>query len=246
MNQLNILIVEDELIVAEDIKCHLQKMGYTIIGIAASYDEAVRFLANTSPDLILLDIMIKGPKSGIEVGKYIQDNQYNVPFIYLTSLSDKKTIELAKETHPNGYLMKPFRAENLFASIEIAIENAASKNTDATSGIQMSNMIVKDSLFIKKDSIFFKVKLKEILFFKGEGNYIEIYTEKDKYIIRATIKNIMDHLGKFHFFQTHRSYIINIEYLDAISYTFVKIRQHEVPLATNKKNELLALMTSFS
>src|SRR6266542_2526152 len=132
MDQLKVLIVEDELIVAEDVKYHLVKMGYTVTGIASTYDNAVQLIGFTNPDLILLDIMIKGPKSGIDVGRYLNENQCNIPFIYLTSLSDKKTVEQAKETHPNAYLLKPFRAENLFAAIEIAIENAASKNADST------------------------------------------------------------------------------------------------------------------
>ncbi len=247
MDQLKVLIIEDELIVAEDIKSHLQKMGYTVTGIASSYDEAIGLLASTNPDLILLDIMIKGMKTGIDVGRYLQDGHYKIPFIYLSSLSDKKTIEQAKETHPNAYLLKPFRAENLFASIEIAIENAASTNINSAEEEHLSNLIVKDCLFIKKDNLFYKVKIKDILFIKGEGNYLEIQTNTgNKYLIRSTIKSFLGFLNQFPFFQTHKSYIINLEYIDIVSYTSVKIQNHEIPLSQSKKDELMALMKSFS
>jgi DNA-binding LytR/AlgR family response regulator len=222
-------------------------MGYSVSGIASSYDEAVRMLASEAPDLVLLDIMIKGSKSGIDVGHYIQEN-LKVPFIYLSSLSDKKTIEQAKETHPNAYLLKPFRAENLFASIEIAIENAASPEISQPAREEHScNLVVKDSLFIKKDNLFHKVKIKDILFIKAEGNYLEINVNTGaKHIIRSTIKSFLEFLGEFPFFQTHKSYVINLDYIDTVSYTFVKIQKHEVPLSQSKKDELLALMNSFS
>ena len=247
MDQLKVLIVEDELIVAEDIKSHLLKMGYTVLDIVSNYDDAIRLLASTAPDLILLDIMIKGPKTGIDIGRYLNENQYKIPFIYLSSLSDKRTIEQAKETHPNAYLLKPFRAENLFTSIEIAIENAASENATSVQKEHLSSLIVKDSLFIKKDSLFYKVKIKDILFIKGEGNYLEINVNTgNKYVIRSTIKSFLGFLSQFPFFQTHKSYIINLDYIDIVSYTFVKIQKHEIPLSQSKKDELLALMNSFS
>ena len=95
--------------------------------------------------------------------------------------------------------------------------------------------------------MFFKVKINDILFIKAEGNYLEIYLNKgDKHLIRSTVKNFMQFLSEFSFFQCHKSYIINLENIDVVSYTFVKIREQEIPLSKNKKDELLSVMRSFS
>lgn len=249
MNQLKILIVEDELIVAEDMKTQLRKIGYDIVGLASSYAEAVKIINDIMPDMVIVDIIIKGSKSGIDVGKYL--DQSNIPFIYLTSHSDRLTVEQAKETHPNAYLLKPFRPENLFTCIEIAIGNAASRDikpcTAPESEPLADNMVVKDSLFIKKGHLFYKIKIKDILFVKADGNYLAVYVNNNnKFLIRSTIKGFMQFLHPFNFFQTHKSYIINIEYIDVVSYTFIKIQQHEIPLSKYNKDDLMARMKSFS
>jgi two-component SAPR family response regulator len=94
-----ILIVEDELIIAEDISNMLQKMGYDVIGIAMDFDEAVTILENNKPDLILLDINLNGKSDGIDLANVI-NGKCKIPFIYITSYSDASTLERAKNTNP--------------------------------------------------------------------------------------------------------------------------------------------------
>lgn len=246
MDHLKILVVEDELIIAEDIRSHLVKMGYAVTGIAASYDDAVKLLDVCVPDLVVLDIMIKGQQTGIDIGKYIREHYASIPIIYLTSLSDKKTIEQVKETRPDAYLLKPFRAEHLFTSIEIAIAKVSSSD-NASVEKEKYQPQVKDSLFLKKDNLFYKVKIKDILFFKAEGNYLVIYVSNNgKYTIRLPIKEFMELLTDYTFFQIHKSYVINLEYVEAVSPSSVKIRNHEIPLSKNKRDEFMALLQSFS
>lgn len=246
MDQLKILIVEDELIVAEDIKKQLLGIGYEIIGMASSYDEALQILNTKVPDLVIVDIILKGPKTGIDLGRYLH-NEVKIPFIYLSSHSDKSTVEQAKNTHPNAYLLKPFRSDNLFASIEVAIGNASVTHEIHNKEICIETHVVKDCLFIKKGNLFYKVKINDILFIKSEGNYLEIYVQNgNKHLIRSTINNFIQFLSQFTFFQCHKSYIINLEYIDIISYTFVKIKEHEIPLSRSKKDDLLLAMISFS
>jgi two-component system, LytTR family, response regulator LytT len=246
MDHLKILVVEDELIIAEDIRGHLEKMGYTVTGIATSYDEGVTLLNTCLPDLVMLDIKIKGSKTGIDLGKYIREHCVAMPIIYLTSFSDKKTIEQVKEIHPDAYLLKPFRPEHLFTSIEIAIArmSLADKSTEEKG---KHSPQVKDSLFLKKNNLFYKVKIKDILFFKAEGNYLAIHVNDDnKYIIRLPVKEFLELLADYNFFQVHKSYVINLEYVDAVAPNLVSIREHKIPLSRNKKDEFMALMQSFS
>lgn len=114
-----ILIVEDEPIIATDIEMTLSKNGYSIVGIAYSSTNALDMLKNRSPDLVILDIAIKGDKDGIDLASIIRQH-YSLPFIYLTSYSDKLTLERVKPTIPYGYIVKPFKDKDILTSIDIA------------------------------------------------------------------------------------------------------------------------------
>jgi PAS domain S-box-containing protein len=120
MTEKKILIVEDERIVAEDLKRLLVKMGYAVTGVAASGEDAVKSVRTTLPDLVLMDIRIQGPQDGIEVAEHLYA-EYNLPVTYLTAYADAPTLERAKATMPFGYILKPFEARSLQTVIELAI-----------------------------------------------------------------------------------------------------------------------------
>ena len=113
-----ILVVEDQAVVAENIRKILLSYGYEVPEPIPTGEEAIEAINKKHPDLILLDIMLKDKLSGIDVAKYIID--MNIPIIYLTAYSDKNIIEEAKETGPFGYLIKPFRERELIATIKMA------------------------------------------------------------------------------------------------------------------------------
>lgn len=116
----NILIVEDELIVAEGIRLQLQRLNYNVSDVVSSYENVIKSIERKKPDLILMDIMIPGDKDGIEITSELK-KVYNIPIIYLTALSDNKTLERAKTTQPHGYLLKPFDKNELQTGIELAL-----------------------------------------------------------------------------------------------------------------------------
>ncbi len=115
-----ILVIEDEPLISLDIKRSIAKLNMLVVGIAYNGDQALDLLYNRKPDLVLLDINLGGTLDGIEVAEII-NSKYNIPFIYLTSFADKKTLERAKLTMPYGYIVKPFDKKELFAAIELAI-----------------------------------------------------------------------------------------------------------------------------
>jgi PAS domain S-box-containing protein len=115
-----ILIVEDETIVALDIKKKLVKLGYNVTDIVSSGEEAIEKVGETPPDLVLMDIALEGDMDGIEAAKRIR-SRYDIPVIYLTAHSDKKTLDRAKVTEPLGYIVKPFERAGLHAAVEMAI-----------------------------------------------------------------------------------------------------------------------------
>lgn len=124
---IRILIIEDEPIISDDIESTLTTNDYDIAGKAYSSTMALDMLINRSPDLVLLDIAIKGDKDGIEVAAIIRE-KYHIPFIYLTSFSDKITLERAKPTMPYGYIVKPFKDRDIITSIELAMFRFAMEN----------------------------------------------------------------------------------------------------------------------
>jgi PAS domain S-box-containing protein len=116
----NILIVEDEKIVAWDIKERLEGLGYQIAARLTSGEAAIVSLAQTKPDLVLMDIQLPGQLNGIETAQIIYD-QFNIPVVYLTAHSDEETLQAATATNPFGYLLKPFQARELHSTIQIAL-----------------------------------------------------------------------------------------------------------------------------
>ncbi|MDD3041456.1 MAG: response regulator [Methanosarcinaceae archaeon] len=120
MERGRILVVEDELIVAMGIKKMLKILGYTVTGIASSGEDAISKAESTFPDLVLMDVMLKGDIDGIKAAEAIR-KIIDIPIIYLTAYSDSKVLERAKKTSPYGYIVKPFDEKDLHSSIEMAL-----------------------------------------------------------------------------------------------------------------------------
>jgi diguanylate cyclase (GGDEF)-like protein/PAS domain S-box-containing protein len=115
-----ILIVEDETIVALDLKSSLTLLGYSVVGTASSGEEAIAKANETHPDLALMDIILKGEMDGVQAAEAIR-SQLDIPVIFLTACADESTLERAKVTEPFGYLLKPFEERELHGHIEVAL-----------------------------------------------------------------------------------------------------------------------------
>lgn len=116
-----ILIVEDELLIAKSLARKLEKLGYSVVGVASSSEVALQKVEETQPDLILMDIVIKGELDGIETAKKIQAN-FSIPIIYVTAYADDETLERAEETGSYGYILKPFKEREVHAAIKMALK----------------------------------------------------------------------------------------------------------------------------
>src|SRR5262245_17492773 len=115
-----ILVVEDERIVAKDLQRSLEKLGYRVPVAAASADEAIRYASEHAPDLVIMDIRIKGGRDGIDTAEVLR-SRFDVPVIYLTAYADATTLARAKRTAPYAYLLKPVRMDELRSAVELAI-----------------------------------------------------------------------------------------------------------------------------
>jgi len=120
MDKHRIIIVEDDEITSLNLNMSLQKQGYSVVAICDNIEQAKQKVSTNNPDLIIIDISLQDTSDGIELAKDIKDN-YNIPFIFLTSYSDDDIISQAKLTEPYGYIVKPFDPASLHATIQMAL-----------------------------------------------------------------------------------------------------------------------------
>lgn len=234
MSKVKLLIVEDEMIIANDMRMILESIGYEVSGIARSIERAIELLENTKPDLALVDINLGKGNEGIELGKIIKD-RFSIPFIFCTSYADVQTVSNAKLANPKGYLVKPFTKDDLYVAIEIAL-NGIERDPQPHS----EDILLNDSLFIKEGHLFTKIIFEDILWVEQDRNYVEIHTADRSHPVRSTLKDFVKHLPEKKFFQVHRSFIVNINHISAINSDVIKLGNKEIPLSKNHREQLLS------
>lgn len=229
---LKVLIVEDELIVAEDLKSMLQSYGYTTSGIAFNYTEAINLLNSEEVDVALLDINLGGSKTGVDVAHYIRE-KFQIPIVFISSNSDPISVKATVEVKPNGYIVKPFRKEDIFTTIETAVVNY--ENSEVISTSENEN----DTFFIKQNDLFHKIKQDEILYLMSDKNYTEVHTKNKRFVVRGSIKNVSEKLDPNQFLRTHRSYVVNFDEIDAINSAYIVINDVKIPMGVSYRSQLL-------
>ena len=162
MGKVKILVVEDEIIIADDICNILSKLGYDALDPVINYTEAIEAIEKHQPDLAILDIQLAGSKDGIDLAWKIKED-FEMPFIFLTSNADPTTVERAKKVTPPAYLVKPFKKEDLYTSIEMALYNySSSLEVSKSATTENKDIIIKDAFFIRSNNLFHKVKFVDI------------------------------------------------------------------------------------
>jgi two-component system, LytTR family, response regulator LytT len=243
MSKTNILIVEDESIVAKDIQHSLKKLGYTVVGMCSTGEDAIRTAEEVKPDLVLMDIMLKGDMSGIEAAGQIRE-KLNIPVIYLTAYADESTLSKAKVSEPYGYIIKPFKEIDLHTSIEMAIykhekETDVKKERDFLYSI-VENKESKDIIFVKSNSRLVKVKTSDIYFVEALKDYVVINTANARYTIHSTMKDIEKKLPSNDFIRVHRSFIVRIDKIVAIEQPNLILEEDKklIPIGGSYKDDL--------
>jgi DNA-binding LytR/AlgR family response regulator len=242
-----ILIVEDEMIIAANISLQLSELGYEVTGILPRGEEALPHIKIDKPDIVLLDIRLKGKMDGIETAKEIE-KQYNIPIIYLTANADDAHFSRAKETHPYAFISKPFKKLDLQRAIEltvdrISLENASdigkiSNDTIATNG-NATDFILNDRIFVRHNEKMLKIDIKDIYYIEADRNYCRIFSQNREYLLVMTLKDIDEKLPQNHFLRIHRSYIINLSQIDEVAGTHVVISKKAIPMSKVMRTELL-------
>lgn len=238
MSKIKIGIVEDEAIIADNLSNTLINLGYDVAEPAASFAEAINMIETEKPDLLLLDIQLKGKKDGIDLAWKIKED-YHLPFIFLTANADAATVQRAKQVAPPAYLVKPFTKDDLYASIEICLHNS-SHNKNEKLETENTNYIINDAIFIKEGHCFHKVKFATILYLESEHVYVQVHTPTKKFLVRTSMQQYLAHFDEKKFLRIHRSYVINLEHVQTISADHVTIMGNELPVGKTYQEELLS------
>jgi DNA-binding LytR/AlgR family response regulator len=257
MNQsaVNILIVEDESIVAMDLATGLERDGYHIAGVADNGADARSLFEKNDIDIILIDINIIGDKDGIEtVSELVKIKQ--VPVIYLTAFTDVATVDRVKKTYPAGFLTKPYSINNVRIAIELALNNFAvlkeqqgagkvismvespgkgkETKTDKETILQMN-----DCIFVKQNYQFVKIKLSDILYVESDNNYTHLMTSDKKIALRISLNQLLEKIIFTELVRIHRSYAVNMHAVQSFTEQDIKVGKTELPIGKQYKETFL-------
>ena len=217
-NSKQILIVEDELILSYTIKEMLKEFGYDFTIIANKLEEAQQIIEKQELSLAILDINLATGNEGLLLAKdcFLK----KIPFIYLTSYTDHKTLSLALETTPEAYLVKPVNPTELYSAVSLVIRKSEKQHKELT---------FKDGVNI------IKLRPNEITHLKSDGIYVEIHTNEKKYLYRSSLIGVLKKLPSTLFIQTHRSYAINYTFVEKVKSNLITIGPHEIPISRTFK-----------
>ncbi len=196
MSPPKILIVEDETIIALDIKRTLSNLGYAVPAVISSAEKALDKIAEIQPDLVLMDIMLKGSMDGVEAADRLR-KQHQIPVVYLTAHTDSKTLERAKETQPFGYIVKPFEERDVHTTVEMALARSQAE-ADIRRALEKEKELGElKSRFVSMVSHEFRTPMATILFSAGLlENYGNKWSEEKKvthlHRIQAAVKQMTD------------------------------------------------------
>lgn len=236
MSKAKILIVEDESLIADFIAISLEELEYKITAVCNSFDQAILSIKSDIPDLALLDINIKGNLDGIDLAHEL--NKLNIPFLFLTSRIDAKSIDRAKLVHPLGYITKPITKISLQTNLEVLIHNLQTNPKKEKNVYSEPN----DFYFIKEKDTYVKLPFNSILYAEACDNYSIIYTLTNKFIVSQTLKTVEDKLPSQHFFRAHRSFLVNLTYVEKVLPKHLIIKSKEIPISEASKSELIKLI----
>jgi len=241
-----ILIVEDEMIIGANISLQLSELGYEVTGIVPRGEEALIHVEQNKPDIVLLDIQLKGELDGIETAKRMQLNN-DIPIIYLTANSDEKNFIRAKETNPYAFISKPFKKLDLQRAIELTIGRTLISKKGSQKRMEdcISPHILNDSIFVKRNDKMIKILIKDIYYFEADRNYCKIFSKNRDCLLVMTLKNIGEKLPKEYFFRIHRSYIVNLSHIDEVAGSHVVILKKAIPLSKALRGKLLNRLQTF-
>lgn len=249
----NLLIVEDEAILAMDLRARLEREGYCVVGTAPTGRRALELFEQHRVDLVLCDINLRGDWNGIETARRLATHR-STALIYLTALTDRDTVEEAKQTLPGAYLTKPVTTDALRIAIEMALHQFAYRsqikseprvevelpvrplNPDAS---REAILQVGDHIFIKQNYQFVRIELRDLLYLEADASHTTVITTARKYALRQGLNLLLERLPHDKLVRVHRSYAVNLDRVESFNEYEISIAGQVIPLGRSYKEAFL-------
>ena len=228
------------MIIGANISLQLTSLGYEVSGIVPRGEEALVHIRQNQPDIILLDIQLKGNLDGVQTAHLMQKD-FDIPIIYLTANGDDANFNRAKTTNPHAFISKPFKKLDLKHAIELVInrQQPVATKEDSPIPVDDSPFILDNSIFVRHQDEMIKVNIEDILYIEAERNYCRIFAKGKEYLLVMTLKEMDEKLPPQHFLRVHRSFIVNISQIDEIAAAHVLIAKKAIPVSAELRKQLL-------
>jgi len=227
------------MIIAAKISMYLTDLGYAVAGILPRAEDVLSHLEDSRPDIVLLDIQLKGSMTGIDLAHELR-NDHQLPVVFLTANSDEATFQQAKAARPYAFLAKPFDRQELARALELTI-NLIDQQRDAG---QPEPTVLNDRIFVFSGERRVKVMLADILYLQAERNYCRIHTDGKDYLLSMPMKSLEGKLSQKDFQRIHRSYIVNLKQVDEVDESSVQISGHSLPMSASFRADFMERIQS--
>ena len=233
-----IVIVEDEPIIAADLCMMIERMKYTVLGSFDRGEEALPFILDQSPDLVLLDIELADAMNGIALVQAMEI-ETSVPFIFITSFSDEDSISRVRPLKPAAYLVKPIQERTLAVNVELALY----KTRHGLATRPFSMPANQTRIFVKTDTELIGIPVEEIIYIEAYDNYAFVFTATQRYLLTHTLKSVEAKLIDQGFLRIHKSYIVNLLLVTSVRDSTVLVDNNKIPLGRSYRKLLFAALT---
>lgn len=233
-NNIKVLIVEDEALIAEDLSDSLTDFGFTVTDIAASGEACFESINSKAPDIVIMDINLQGKLDGIETAK-ILNQIHRLPFIFLTSNSDTNTVSRAIPLNPHAFISKPYNKNDLKIAIELACQK---HNSRVINNASFDIDVINHSMFVREGAVYKRVDVPAVLYIEAKGSYCEIVTCGKSYTLSYNLNHFVTHVKNPVFKRIHRSFIINVNKVEAIDNNSLIINKTHIPVSKQYQKEI--------
>ena len=225
-----ILIVEDEIELANNISEILLELDYKVAAVVDNAESALAFLEDGEADLVLMDILIYGELDGIDLAYKIRE-KYNLPIVFSTAYSGTEYLDrISSEIH-EGYLLKPFTLDSLKTAVFFGLKRHGEKSKEGSKP--------KGSLKIMDKGYLVPVPFSEIVYLKADGLYTRVFTKAKSYLVRDILKNFEEKLNTTQFIRVHKSYLVNIGFVASFNAKKINLGDTNIPIRRGLYKELL-------
>lgn len=217
------MIAEDDVLISELLKEILLNLNYEVVGIVGSLRKAEELIeSGVEPELALLDIRMHNEDQGVEIAKLM--NTQGIPFIFITSFSDKSTLQSAVEQQPLGYILKPFKPREIADAVSKAFEKMEPR-----------------FLVIRDRSTVHHINVNDIQYLESENVYVNIHTITGKIVHRTKLSDVLESLPSS-FARVHQSFVVNRAHIKKIEGNSILIGDVELPVSRTYKGALVDAM----